>query len=97
MIDLAAGHHAAHQGQRFRGHRKIGEAGGKAGEAQDAHRVFGKGRADMAQDFGLQIALTVEGVDQCAVGCPAMALMVRSRRARSSSSVTSGAAWKAKP
>ena len=52
MIDFAGGDHAAHQRQRFRRHRKIGEAGGKAGKAQDAHRVFGEGRADMAQDFG---------------------------------------------
>ena len=53
MIGLAGGNHAAHQFERFRGQRKIAEAGGETGDAQDAHRVFGKGRADMAQDFGL--------------------------------------------
>jgi hypothetical protein len=54
----------------FRRHRKVGKTGGEAGKAQDAHRILGEGRPDMAQDSGLQIALTVEGIDQCAVGRP---------------------------
>jgi hypothetical protein len=51
----------------------------------------------VAQHLGLQIALAVEGSIRLPSAALAMALMVRSRRARSSSSVTSGAAWKAKP
>ena len=67
MIDLAGGDHLLHQRQGFRGDAEISEAGGEAGEAEDAYRIFGKGGADMPQDFGRNIALTVEGVDQRAV------------------------------
>ena len=67
MIDFAASDHLLHQRQGFRGDAEISKAGGEAGEAEDTYRIFGKGGADMTQDFGRNIALTVEGVDQRAV------------------------------
>jgi hypothetical protein len=47
-IDFAGGDHLAHQRQGFRRHREIGEARGEARHAQDAHRVLGEGRRDVA-------------------------------------------------
>ena len=70
MVDLTAGDHAAHQFEGIRRDRRSGEAGGKASEPKDAHRICGEGRTDMTEDFGRNIALTVEGVDQRAVGRP---------------------------
>ncbi len=67
MIHLAVGHHAAHQGQGFRGNGEIGKTGRKAGNAQDAYRVFDKGRADMTQYTIFQVGLTVERIDQRAI------------------------------
>ena len=49
------------RGQGFRRHGKVAEAGGKAGDAQDAHRVFGKSRADMAQQFAATALAAMKG------------------------------------
>ena len=67
MVDLADGHHLAHQLLRFRRDREIGKARGKAGDAQDAHRVFDKGRTDVAQYLGRNIGDAVEGIGQRAI------------------------------
>ena len=64
MIDFAAGNHGAHQRQRFRRDREFSEARRETGEAQDAYGIFCESWADMAQNFGPQIALTAEGVHQ---------------------------------
>ena len=64
-IDFAVRHHVLHQRHRFRRDGKIGKARGKPGQPQNAHRVFAKGIGDMAQHFGLQVALPAVGIDQC--------------------------------
>ena len=64
---FAGGHHVAHQLQGFGGNGKT-IAGGKAGSAQNAHRVFGKSGRHMAQQAQLQIAAAVERVDNLPVG-----------------------------
>jgi hypothetical protein len=67
-VHLAGGDHLAHQRQGFGGHRKVGKAGGEAGQPQDAHRVFGEGRADVAEHPRGEVALPAVGVGQGAVG-----------------------------
>ena len=69
-IDFATRAHAAHQRQRLRRNGKT-EARRETRAAQDAHRVFGEGRADVAQNFGLQIIATLIRVDEstCIVDC----------------------------
>ena len=52
-------HHGLHQRHGFGGNAKVGEAGGKAGHAQDAHGVFGKCLGHMAQHFGVQVGHAV--------------------------------------
>ncbi len=106
-VDLAGLDHLAHQGHGFGRDAERVEARGEAGHAQDPHRVFAEGIRHMAQHLVAQVALPGEGVDQCClVGFSAasassdgraIALIVRSRRARSSSSVTSGEACTTKP
>ena len=66
-IDLARGHHLPAQRHRFRRHLEIGQAGGEARQPQDAHRVLGKGLADVAQHAVLQVTLAAEGVDDAAL------------------------------
>jgi hypothetical protein len=75
-----------------------GEAGREARHAQDPHRVLGEGRRNVAQHPRLEVAAAAPGVHEPAFAYRrASALIVRSRRRRSSSSVTSGAQWIAKP
>ena len=77
---------------------KSREARRKARDAQYPHRILDKRRRHVAQQALLQIALAAVRIDQRAVGVArAIALMVRSRRCRSCSSVTSGENWVAKP
>ena len=66
-MDFAGSAHRLHQGQCFRGDGKCRKTCGKAGHAQDAHRVFAKGRADVAEDSGLDVGATIEGVDDVSV------------------------------
>jgi hypothetical protein len=89
---------------------EVVEARGEARHAQDAHRVFAEGVGHVAQHLLAQVALAVVRVGQ-GLGrwveaahrrphvrqAAAMALTVRSRRARSCSRVTSGAACTVKP
>ncbi len=72
MIDFTGVHHLLHQGQGFRRDDKTqpGPAGHETGCAQDAHRIFGKGVGDMAQDALVQIALAAVGIDQRALIIP---------------------------
>ena len=65
-IDLATGHHLAHQGHGLVGHAKTQrrQAGGKARHPQDAHRILDEGRRDMAQQACLEIPPAAVGVDQ---------------------------------
>ena len=67
-MDFASSRHLAHQRQGFGGNGEIGKARGEAGQAQDAHGVFAEGRADVAEDPGLDVGLSVEGVDEGVVG-----------------------------
>ena len=64
MVHLALLDHVLHQCQRFRRDGERGEAGGKPGHAQDAHRVFGEGVCHMAQHLVGQVLLTTVGVDE---------------------------------
>ena len=64
VVDLAVVHHFAHQLQGVGGHGEIDKAGGKPGHAQDAHRVFAEGGADVAQHLGPQVGHAAEGIDQ---------------------------------
>ena len=96
-VGLAARDHRAHERQRLRRDREA-EARGEARHAQDAHRVLGERLAHVAQDPGLAGRAAPPWGSTSAPSSPrAIALIVRSRRRRSSSSVTSGAAWNAKP
>lgn len=94
MRQLAGLNHRGHQGLGLFGNAKteVGVAGGKARDAQHAQRIFTKRGRDMAQQALTEIVLSAVGVDNCAVGIWARALTVRSRRSRSASRVTSGAA-----
>ena len=69
------------------------EARREARDAQHAQRILGERRADVAQDAGTQVARR-RRADRSASpsSSRAIALIVRSRRARSASSVTSGVA-----
>ena len=96
-IDFAVRDHLLHQRARFRRDGEIREARGKAREAQNAHRVFDKRIADMAEQLALRDRRgrrtdrsPARSVRRPGVTSRAIALIVRSRRARSSSSVTSG-------
>jgi hypothetical protein len=90
--------HLAHQRHRLGRDGEVVEARREARQPQDAHRVFGKGRRHMAQHPPASRSRWPPcGSISVPSSSRAMALIVRSRRARSSSSVTSGAAWKAKP
>ena len=57
--------HGAHQLQRLGRDREI-EARGEARHAQDAHRVFGERRPDVAQHARLQIGGAAERIDEIA-------------------------------
>ena len=57
-------HHIAQQIAGVVGHVELRKARGKARQAQDAHRVFGKGGAGVAQQARGQIALAATGVYQ---------------------------------
>ena len=48
-LDLAVLDHLDHQGLGFRRDFKVRKTCCKSGQTQDAHRVFTKGQADMAQ------------------------------------------------
>ena len=63
-VYLASSHHAAHECHRFWRNAKVSKPGCKARQSQDAHGVFGKGQADVAQHFTLQVSLAVVGVYQ---------------------------------
>ena len=67
-IDFTGLDHGLHQRPRLGCHAEFGEARGKAGHPQDAHRVFGKGLAHMAETFCSQVDLPTVGVDNLA-GC----------------------------
>ena len=67
-MDFAGGRHLAHQRQGSGGDGEIGKAGGEAGQTQDAHGVLAKGGADVAEDPGLDVGLSMEGIDEAAVG-----------------------------
>ena len=67
-MDFAGRRHFAHQRQGFGGNGEIGEARSEAGQTQDAHGVFAEGGADVAEDPGLDVGLSVEGIDEAAVG-----------------------------
>ena len=56
----------AHQRQRFRrdGEAQRREARQEARDAQDAHRILGEGRRDVAQHARLEVARAAEGIDQ---------------------------------
>ena len=78
---------------------EISETGGETRHPQDAHRVFDERIGDVAQQAGLEVCAAAVGIDDGSIGrrrivssvtLSAMALIVRSRRLRSSSSVTSG-------
>ena len=62
-VHFAGCHHVAHQLQGLRRHSEIAKPCGKASQAQNAHRILSKSRANVAQDFGVQIALTAMGID----------------------------------
>ncbi len=83
MVCFAGLHHLLHQRQGGGRDGEVGPAGGKAGHAQDAHRVFGKGRGDMAQDPGLQVFAAAPRVDQGrAVGVEAAVVIHLTHRQR---------------
>ena len=63
-VDLPLLHHAPTQRQGFVGHGEVRPTRGKAGQAQDANRVFGEGLADVPQGLGLQVGLAATRVDQ---------------------------------
>ncbi len=63
-IGLAARYHFAHQRQGFRRYCEVRKTRSKTRDPQDAHRVFAEGVGDMAQHFGLQIAVPAPGIDQ---------------------------------
>ena len=69
-IDFATFHHVAHQRQRLRRHAKPErcEAGGEAGDAQHAHRIFGEGRRDVAKRPRLEVMPAAVRIDQAAIG-----------------------------
>ncbi len=72
MIGFAALDHLPQQLHRFLGDAEAErrEARGEAGHAQDAHRVFGEGGRDVAQDARLQVALAAVRIDQRAMFVP---------------------------
>ena len=70
MVGLAAIHHFSHQGLGFGGHCEVGEARCKAGQPQDTHRVFAKGRCYMAQHFGCNVALPAVRINQKTIFYP---------------------------
>jgi len=63
---LSSLRHLAHQPQRLGGHHEpLGmETGGEARHPQDAQRILGKGRRDMAQQPRLQILHAAVGIVQ---------------------------------
>jgi hypothetical protein len=67
-LDLTGLHHLHHQCLGFGGHLKVGKTCGKAGQPQNAHRVFAKRNAHMAQDAQLQITLSAKRVGTLALG-----------------------------
>ena len=66
---LASGRHLAHQGEGFRRYGKAlsVEAGGEAGDPQDAQRIFGKGGGDVAQQPFFQILDATVGIVELAL------------------------------
>ena len=72
-IDLAGRHHLAHEFHGLGRDGKIGEARRKAGQTQNAYRVFAKRIGHMAQHAILQILLAAIGIHQvfeAVVACP---------------------------
>ena len=71
VIDFAIVHHLAHQGVGAVRNleSRLAELCREARHAQDTYRVFGEGRADVAQQAELKVLLTMVGIDECAVGC----------------------------
>ena len=62
MFNFACLHHVLHELHGFWGHLKIGKAGCKACNAQDANRVFAKGQRHVAKYFVVEIFQAMEGV-----------------------------------
>ena len=60
--------HLGHEGQGLVGHGECWKAGGEARHPQDAHRVLGKGFADMAQHLVGQVLPATIEVDDVAFG-----------------------------
>ena len=97
-IDIAVVDHPSRQRERLVGDLEVGEARREARQAQDAHRILGERRRDVAQHAARPgRAGRRRGRSRGPSSSCAIALIVRSRRDRSCSSVTSGAAWNAKP
>jgi hypothetical protein len=97
-VDFAGLDHPGASARAFRGTWKTtARSCEEARAAQDAHRILGEGRRDMAQHACFDVARAAEGFEECACSSCAMALTVKSRRSRSCSSVTDGSAWIAKP
>jgi len=69
-VDLARAGDLAHQGQRLVGDAEAQrrEARGEARHAQDADRVLGERRRDMAQHAALEVGTPAVGVDEPSVG-----------------------------
>ena len=67
MVDLACCHHLRHQSQRLRGHGEISEPGGQPGNAQNTHRVFTEGGADVTKNPVPKVILPTIGVGQLGV------------------------------
>ena len=63
MLDFASVHHVLHELQGFGGHLEFWKARRKAGQSQDAHRIFAKGGGDMSEGLVFQILPTVIRVD----------------------------------
>jgi hypothetical protein len=98
-VALAARDQSPHELRRLRRDREAEfcEACGEARHAQDADGVLDEGVRDVAQKTRLRSSRPPKGSMMLSRASRAMALIVRSRRRRSCSSVTSGAAWMANP
>ena len=69
MGQLASVRHLAHQGEGLRRYGKAlsVEAGGEAGDPQDAQRIFGKGGGNVAQQPFFQILDATVGIVELAL------------------------------
>ena len=65
-VRFAVFYHLPHQRHGFIGNLKT-ITRGKTGDTQNPHRVFGKGRRNVAQDAGRQILLSAKRIDDRAV------------------------------